>query len=176
MRSAAKRGGGACCARVAMTETNAASATASHNAWRRTGGIFMAAYPIRMRIFVPAGWTWLPAPGRSPCRACASLAFDGEQGQQTPIGPADLHPRVRRGRRDGGTDATGRAQTRRAPPLLRSEPEIVVWRQDPRRSLVPGLQRFRLAKDHPAAHQRESAVAQFRGKRLSIRIRLSPPL
>src|SRR5664279_3653906 len=148
MRSAAKRGGGACCARVAMAAREAASATASHNAWRRTGGIFMAAYPIRMRIFVPAGWTWRLAPGRSPCRACASLAFDGEQGQQTPIGPADLHPRVRRGRRAGGTDATGRARTRRAPPLLRSEPEMVVWRQDPRRSLVPGLQRFGLAKDH----------------------------
>src|ERR1019366_4307534 len=170
MRSAAKRGGGACCARVAMTETEAARSTARQSARLRTGGIFMVAYAIRMRIFVPAGWTWRLAPGRSPCRPCASLAFDGEQGQQTPIGPADLHPRFRRGRRAGGTDATGDAETRRAPPLLRSEPEMVVWRQDPRRSLVPGLQRFRLAKDHPAAHQRDSAVAQFRGKRLSIQI------
>src|ERR1019366_6245810 len=116
------------------------------------------------------------APGRAPCRACASLAFDGEQGQQTPTGPADLHPRFRRGRRAGGTDATGRAQTRRAPPLLRSEPEMVVWWQDPCRRLVPGLPRFRLAKDHPAAHQRDAAVAQFRRKRLSIRVRLSPSL
>src|ERR1039457_5963323 len=130
MRSAAKRGAGACWARVAMTEREAASAAARQTARRRTGRVFMVAYPIRRRIFDPVGWTWRLAPGRSPCRACASLAFDGEQGQQAPTGPADLHPRVRRGRRAGGTDATGRAQTRRAPPLLRSEPEMVVWRQD----------------------------------------------
>src|ERR1035441_7386538 len=61
MRSAAKRASGAGCARVAMVAREAASATARQSARRRTGGIFMVAYPIRRRIFDPAG-------GRRTCR------------------------------------------------------------------------------------------------------------
>src|ERR1035441_11098544 len=72
MRSAAKRGAGAGCARVAMTKREAARATARQIAGRQTGRIFMVAYPIRRRVFDPAGglhcsasggWGWT---GRSP--------------------------------------------------------------------------------------------------------------
>src|SRR5450759_3074835 len=46
---------------------------------------------------------------------CARLAFDGDQGQATATGPADVHPRFRRGRRARGTGAA-LAQAHPAPP------------------------------------------------------------
>src|SRR5450756_1592339 len=90
---------------------------------------------------------------------CARLAFDGDQGQATATGPADVHPRFRRGGRARGTGAAGPTESGPAPPFVRPEPEMVVWRQDTRRSFGPGLQRFGMAKDHAPAYQRDAAVA-----------------
>src|ERR1035437_4684867 len=85
----------------------------------------------------------------------------GGQDQRAPP-KADPHPRCRRGGRAGGTGTAGPAESRPTPPFVRPEPEMVVWRQDTRRSFVPGLQRFPMAKDRASAYQRDPAVAQFR--------------